>query len=225
MSGAERALLYKLAIESGLRANELRTLKVSSFDFTNNTVTVEACYSKHRREDVLSLRPETAEELKAFCLGKLSGTHVFGGRYKQLTEHTSAMIQQDLAATEEKDAQGNVIRPAVAYVDSAGRYRDFHSLRHSTGSFLAAAGVHPKTIQQIMRHGDINLTMTRYTHCFRGQEADAIAKLPDLSAGNESQQLRATGTDDKPVDALVKNLAQLHAFPAILRAHRCRTGG
>jgi hypothetical protein len=32
----------------------------------------------------------------------------------------------------------------LCYSDSAGRVADFHSLRHTTGSWLAAAGVHPK---------------------------------------------------------------------------------
>jgi len=68
----------------------------------------------------------------------------------------------------------------ILYVDDSGRYADFHSLRHSTGSLLAASGVHPKIIQSIMRHSDINLTMSRYTHIFRGQESEAVAKLPNL---------------------------------------------
>ncbi|HLB74998.1 MAG TPA: hypothetical protein VJJ98_13335, partial [Sedimentisphaerales bacterium] len=33
MTGYERALLYRLAVETGLRANELRSLVVASFDF------------------------------------------------------------------------------------------------------------------------------------------------------------------------------------------------
>ena len=45
----------------------------------------------------------------------------------------------------------------------------FHALRHTTGSWLAANGVRPKVIQEIMRHGDINLTMTRYGHTLRGR--------------------------------------------------------
>lgn len=62
----------------------------------------------------------------------------------------------------------------------------FHSLRHSFGSMLAASGVHPKTAQQLMRHSDINLTMSRYTHIFRGQETEAINKLPDLDVKPDS---------------------------------------
>ena len=46
-----------------------------------------------------------------------------------------------------------------------------------------------------MRHGDINLTMNRYTHTLTGQEAKAVAELPDLSTPNKQNQ-KATGTND-----------------------------
>ncbi|HQL76018.1 MAG TPA: tyrosine-type recombinase/integrase, partial [Phycisphaerae bacterium] len=75
-----------------------------------------------------------------------------------------------------------------------------HSSRHTTGSRLAAAGVHPKVAQAVMRHSDINLTMSRYTHVFRGQETDAVAALPDLGVAPAKQSARATGTDGKPDD-------------------------
>lgn len=95
----------------------------------------------------------------------------------------------------------------IPYVDDSGRYADFHSLRHSTGSLLAAAGVHPRVIQSIMRHSDINLTMSRYTHIFREQEAEAVAKLPDLgSPDREGNKSTATVTNSK-ID-LVLRLAQ-----------------
>ncbi len=58
MTGAERAALYRLAAESGLRSGELATLKSKSFDLDGGTVTVQAAYSKRRREDTLPLREE-----------------------------------------------------------------------------------------------------------------------------------------------------------------------
>ena len=54
-------------------------------------------------------------------------------------------------------------------------------MRHTAGSLLAASGVHPKVAQSLMRHSDINLTMSRYSHVLVGQEKDAVASLPDLS--------------------------------------------
>ena len=71
----------------------------------------------------------------------------------------------------------------------------FHSLRHSFGTMLAASGVHPKTAQTLMRHSDINLTMSRYTHTLRNQEATAIESLPDLNCEVHKSK-KATGTND-----------------------------
>jgi len=91
----------------------------------------------------------------------------------------------------------------IAYVDEPGRYADFHSPRHTTGSFLAAAGVHPKVAQAILRHSKIDLTMSVYTPTLRGQESEAVAKMPDLSVPCVgSEQAKATGTDDMVVDAV-----------------------
>ena len=72
---------------------------------------------------------------------------------------------------------------------------DFHSLRHTFGTILAASGIHPKTAQELMRHSDINLTMSRYSHTLRGQEAKAIESLPDFDAPISAEAI-ATGTDD-----------------------------
>ena len=200
MSGYERAMLYRLAVETGLRRSELRSLTVNSFDLDKCTVTVEAAYSKHRRQDVLSLRPDTVVELREFLRGKLPGVRVFN-----VGDKTCKMIKADLEAAN------------ICYVDESGRYADFHSLRHTTGSWLAASGVHPSVAQRIMRHSDINLTMSRYTHLFRGQESEAVARLPDLSLPSEQQKAAAvrSGTDGCNLDTpgpQEKNLASHLAF-------------
>ncbi len=80
-------------------------------------------------------------------------------------------------------------------------------LRHTFGTLLAASGVHPKTAQELMRHSDINLTMSRYTHTFRGQEAKAVESLPDLSSPSQQQQ-KATGTDGIAYKPAYKKLAK-----------------
>ncbi len=224
MSGYERYLLYRFAAETGLRANEIRTLTVQSFDFDQLGVTVQAGHSKRRRQDHQPLRPDTAQLLKEFFAGKMPAAKAFGGTYKRLTKRTANIVKADLA-----DA-------GIPYLDAAGRYADFHSLRHTMGSLLAASGVHPKVAQSLMRHSDINLTMSRYTHTLTGQEAEAIRNLPDLSLSRiESQRVVATGTCDATPDAtqsagrkltpeLTPNLTPT-AFPARNRLSAIGTGG
>ncbi|MFH1421631.1 MAG: tyrosine-type recombinase/integrase, partial [Planctomycetota bacterium] len=79
MSGQDRALLYRLALETGLRASELASLAKNSFSLETNppTVTVKAAYSKHRRDDTLPLRPETAQIIKEFVKGNFASAPLF----------------------------------------------------------------------------------------------------------------------------------------------------
>ncbi len=122
-----------------------------------------------------------------FFAGKMPGVNAFGGTYKRLTNKTANMLKTDLT-----DA-------GIPYVDSAERYADFHCLRHTTGSLLAASGVHPKIAQSIMRNSNINLTMSLYTYTLRGQESEAVKSLPDLSLPSSESQ-KASGTDNKAVE-------------------------
>ena len=174
MTGYERAILYRFAAYTGLRANEIRNLTVSSFDFDNNTVKVKAAYSKRRREDVLPLRKDMAAELQSFFVSKLPTVQVF-----KVPEKTADMLKADLKAA------------GIPYVDDAGRYADFHSLRHSYISNLARSGVHPKVAQSLARHSTITLTMDRYTHTRLEDQVEALERLPDLSSAHQSKKIRS----------------------------------
>lgn len=182
MTGRERAMMYRLAVETGLRANEIRTLTRASFhvDGDRPTVTVAAAYSKHRREDVIPLRVELAAELRDFLSGLAPAAQVF--KLTPNRHHAAKMFRADVEAA------------GIAWVDDAGRYADFHALRHTFITNLANGGVHPKVAQTLARHCTITLTMDRYSHVVRGDQAAALDVLPDLS-GPAREQARATGTD------------------------------
>lgn len=184
MAGEDRYMLYWLAAETGLRQNELRSLTRASFDLDTDSpsVTVQASYSKRRRQDTIPLRPEITAALREFLAGKMPAAPAFPTMPER--QHVCDMFRLDVEAA------------GIAYVDDSGRYADFHALRHTFISNLAAAGVHPRTAQELARHSDINLTMSRYSHVLRDQMADAIAVLPDLNKPAAEQQ-RATGTDGK----------------------------
>jgi len=180
MTGAERALLYRLAVETGLRRGELASLTRASFDLDGPApeVRVEARDSKRRKRDTLPLRPDMAEALRAHLNGKAPTAPALAVPSRN---RTASMVREDAKA---------------AGLDLAGL--DFHSLRHTTGSLLCAAGVHPRVAQSLMRHSTIDLTMNRYSHVLREQESEALAALPDFGAP-PAEAARATGTDDAEV--------------------------
>ncbi len=180
VSGPERALIYRLSAETGIRANETRTLIVGAFDLEADppTITVAAAYSKRRRDDVLFLRPTLAADLRAFLANKLPAAIAL-----KVPDKTSKMIRADLSAA------------GIEYRDDVGRVLDFHSLRHTFITNLAQGGVHPKDAQALARHSTITLTMDRYTHTRREGLVAALEVLPDCRPGSPEQSpQRATGT-------------------------------
>ena len=95
MTGPERAILYRLVCETGLRAGEVRNLLPSDFDLESDppTVTVQAAYSKHRREDVLPLQPSMAEEMRTYLQDRPMNEPVFNMPHKN---HVAEMLREDL---------------------------------------------------------------------------------------------------------------------------------
>jgi len=110
MTGYARALLYRFTAETGLRANEVRSLTVSSFDLQGRVVKVEAADCKSRGQKILPLRADTAKELKAFFAGKLPNVTAFDllSRYNM-----AKMLKAHLADTEVCDAKGHVTKEAI----------------------------------------------------------------------------------------------------------------
>ena len=184
MGGQERSLLYRFCGETGLRANEARTLTAGDFDLDGLTVRVRAGYSKHREEDIVPLREDLAAALREHLKGKLPTGKAFGGRYVRLTDRTSEMLQADLAAA------------GVAYVDEQGRVFDFHGLRHSFVTNLRNAPA--RVAQSLARHKSSAMT-DRYTHVRLHDERAALEMLPDLTARPTDEQAQATGTDGAAV--------------------------
>jgi hypothetical protein len=86
----------------------------------------------------------------------------------------------------------------LAADNHSGESLDFHSLRHTCGAWLAQSGAHIKTVQSVMRHSTITLTMDTYGHLFPGAEAEAAGKLGAMLHRRPvaDERLMATGTDN-----------------------------
>ena len=195
LSGRDRAALYTLAVETGLRANELRSLTPESFalDADPPVVVVAAGYSKRRRQDEQPIRPDLAARLRAWLVGKAAGVPVFGK-----LSRTADMVKADLAAA------------GLPYETAEGM-ADFHSLRHSFISRLVGSGANVKVCQQLARHSTPTLTIGRYAHAGLAERVAALAglrpvapELPTHVADPSARRLPAPppGGNDGHDDAL-----------------------
>jgi integrase len=146
MTGGDRSVLYAVALGTGFRAKECRSLTAESFrlDTDPPTIVCAAEHTKNGLEAVQPIRPELAAMLRSWLHGKAHGKPVFAFRLGA----AAGMVRSDLEAA------------GIAQSESY----DFHSLRHSYVTMLIKSGASVKVCQELARHADPKLTMNIYTH-------------------------------------------------------------
>ncbi len=166
MDGPERSMLYRFALMTGLRLNEIRTLRVEHLDLDHPdgpVLYVDAAYSKHRERDVLPLHRDLVSVLRRFTpgRGKTPQAKLFGGKYKAVTQKAAKMLRMDLA-----DA-GIVCRTMAGEVD-------FHALRHTYVSSLKS--ISARLAQGLARHKSSEMT-DRYSHRSLAEQRAALESV------------------------------------------------
>ena len=200
----ERLLLYEVAIETGLRSSELRSLTRARLflDAQRPYVTVKARSTKNKQEARQYINEALAADLRRHAATKSPQAQLFAMPHET---QVAKMLRSDLANARREWIKAAKADPAeyqrreqsdfLAPVNHDQQTLDFHALRHTCGAWLALRGVHPKAVQSVMRHSSIKLTFDTYGHLFPGQEADAVSKIGGMLRGEAPQEMKATGTD------------------------------
>jgi len=176
-------MLYRLAVETGLRSAELRSLTRSSFNLAREepTVTIAAAYAKNRRQDTLPLKPETANALARHFAGKMPASPAFTmAKRDQIID----MMTADLA-----DARTGWIAAGGVHPKTAQRLA-----RHSTITLTMDRYTH-------LRREDLtgaldslpNLASVPQAVIATGTDPAAISLAPSLSPHGDFSRPDATG--------------------------------
>jgi integrase len=153
LTGKQRAMLYRVALNTGFRVSELASLTPASFHLESSPyVLLEAGSAKNRTEVEQPIPQPLVKPLKAFLKGLPSDEPIWPGNW---VHKAARMIRTDLEAAEVKGL-------------------DFHCLRTTFISNLARSGVTPAIAQKLARHSDVNLTMAFYTKLRRDELAAAL---------------------------------------------------
>ena len=182
MSGPDRARLYALALGTGFRASELASLTPERFDLTASppTATVQAAFTKNRKEAVQPLPAALADRLAPWLASLPTGQPVF-----KMPQRRVEMLRFDLDAT------------GLEYETDSG-YIDFHSFRGIYISEVVASGASVKVCQTLARHASPSLTIGLYAKASLHDINGAIDSLPDPGKPSpRPEALAATGTTGK----------------------------
>lgn len=160
VSAAERSLIYRVALQTGLRPVHIHSLTVDSLIDSSYLVPRAQAYNKRCSEK--PLKPELGRDLAKFAEGRDAGKQLLPMPHKN---HRANMIREDCVALG---------------IDTHGI--DFYSLRHTFASTLASQGVHPKLLADLM-DDSVAVVMKFYTHTLMQDQRQAIENLPDAGFG------------------------------------------
>lgn len=197
MTAIERVLLYETAIQTGLRAGELRELTRGKLQLKSEPpyILAKPSTTKNNQTARQYVTVELAARLGKLVSKKTGRAPVFSlpPRYEM-----ADMLRADLAEARRlwlesfKDPEArteNAESDFLAAENHDDEVIDFHALRHTCGAWLAKTGAHPQVVQRIMRHSTIVLTMETYGHLFPGDEARSIDKMAAMFTEGGSSPL------------------------------------
>jgi integrase len=163
-TGPERAILYRLAIMTGLRSKELATLTPASFDLVAGVVRVARADTKNRKGAEQPLPSGLAADLATFLAGRPERDRLWPLRGSRPAE----MMRHDLEAA------------GVPYLDARGRVADFHSLRTTYVTWIGVED--PGVAVSLARHSDARLTFGTYHDPAAGRKRAAVESIERLAS-------------------------------------------
>lgn len=183
MTGPQRALGYEVAMCTGLRAGELRSLTRERIDLEAGEVRLGARAAKNRKRARQTLPSWLCDKLqKWFAAG--------GGLWDQFpADFPGELLQLDLAGARvawieaadgeerQRREKSDVCRYEISTPDGP-LYWDFHALRHWYISALAGQdGIPPAVLVALARHSDPRLTLDTYAKARRIDVKEAADQI------------------------------------------------
>lgn len=197
VKGHKLELLFLTALCTGLRIGEISGLKWSDIDFDNHTLTVNrtvervALFDKDgkRHYETIEQTPKTSNGFRTVPIV----SYIFNS----LLEHK---VQQDAIKREIP----NFNEYDLVFCDKKGYYLNpnsiggafhriqnkmnipkeehikFHGLRKTFATRLFEKGVPPKTVQTLLGHSDIEITLNIYTQVMENKKVEAINELESI---------------------------------------------
>lgn len=193
--GHELEMLFLTALSTGLRLGEILGLKWSDIDFNTGTLTVNRSLQRvtgidrngNRESKVIEQLPKTKNSIRTIpipknILAKLKDYKVQQSKNKlqigQLYTNNDYVFCDKLGYHLDDKKPNRNLKSILTKLGIDPL--KFHGLRHTYATRLFEANVPPKTVQVLMGHYDISITLDIYTHVMEDTKLEAVEKLNDL---------------------------------------------
>ena len=194
LSIAENTTMYLplvLALLTGMRRGEICALKWQNIDFKKKQIhicenrvhgdrtqgvqtVIEKAPKSEASNRTIPMSPELTGILSAARLRYYNEAAEYGPAFRDLgyvlhNENGTPYHPDSLTTKWRRFVEANEL-PSIR----------FHDLRHSNATVLISAGVSAKTVQKLLGHSDISITLNTYTHVLPSMEQSAVETLDSI---------------------------------------------
>ena len=198
IKGHKLETFFLVALSTGLRLGELLGLKWSDIDFDNHTLTVNRSVRRgYIFDDQDNKHRETFEQIPK-TENAFRTVPIVSNVFNKLLEHKKQ--QDEIKAKLGESFQDNNLvfcnsvgsylnpnyppKPFKRIQDKMGIPKEehikFHGLRKTFATRLFEKNIPPKTVQVLMGHADIEITLNIYTEVMEDKKIEAINELENI---------------------------------------------
>ncbi len=187
--------LFILALATGMRRGELIALKWQDLDLEKGTLQVRRILtripSKLAGKGFEEAEPKTDKGRRSIVLPAFTVEALKQHRLRQREARLKAgpaWQDHDYVFCTSIGTHLNPTRDVLdvlkSLLEKAGLPDiRFHDLRHSSATMLLGMKVHPKIVQEILGHSQINITMDIYSHVLPTMQEEAMSKINEALQG------------------------------------------
>lgn len=192
IKGNDLEMLFITALDTGLRQGELFALTWNDIDLRNKAIYVNKTFKRVKNTDTgeyenIIQTPKTKKSIRvvplpAHLIDKLRQYEI---QQKELRIKAANLYEDNNLVFCNCFGRyldsGNVLKKFKKILkENDIPIRKFHDLRHTYATRLFELGEDPKTVQVLLGHSNISITLDTYTHVLDSLKDNAISKLNDL---------------------------------------------
>lgn len=173
--------IFKLASQTGMRVGEILALTWEDIDFENKLISVTKTVT-YKNNNFIVTTPKTKNSIRNVPMTKDA---IVSLRDQEVRDRNNR-YGTDLVfySTSGSYIQNSILRYQLTSTCKKLGLEpcSMHSFRHAFATKCIEAGMRPKTLQMILGHSNINLTMNLYVHSSTQSQQNELEKIEDMIA-------------------------------------------
>jgi len=169
--------IYVIAISCGMREGEILGLHYEDVDFENGLIHVRHAIQYLLGKGLVLTEPKTEKARRSIKMPDIT--------LQALRQHYDKQKRNQgfifITGNNTPISPRNLVRDFKSVLAETGLPDiRFYDLRHLCATLHLMAGTHPKTVQSLLGHSQINLTLDTYSHMLPVLEEEAAEKMNSI---------------------------------------------